>query len=159
MNIAAVRLFLEVVEAGSLSKVAAHRQTAQSHISRQITEFESGYGGPLFRRTGRGVVVTELGARVAARLRPWVQETEQMELELKSDAGRIVGRVTLGIIPTAAHPLATRLFERLQSEHPGISLDLVEAQGTELDALLDSRSLDLAVLFRFSKPSGPIARG
>lgn len=154
MNIAAVRLFLEVVEAGSLSKVAAHRQTAQSHISRQITDFESGYGGPLFRRTGRGVAVTELGARVAARLRPWLQETEQMELELKSDAGRIVGRVTLGIIPTAAHPLTTRLFEQLQREHPGISLDLVEAQGTELDALLDSRSLDLAVLFRFSKPSG-----
>ncbi|WP_343633578.1 LysR family transcriptional regulator [Roseateles sp.] len=154
MNIAAVRLFLEVVEAGSLSKVAAHRQTAQSHISRQITDFEAGYGGPLFRRTGRGVVVTELGARVAARLRPWLQETEQMALELKSDSGRIVGRVTLGIIPTAAHPLTTRLFERLQREHPGISLDLVEAQGTELDALLDSRSLDLAVLFRFSKPSG-----
>ena len=82
MNLAAVKLFLEVAEAGSLNKVAARRQTAQSHISRQMTEFESGFGGPLFRRTGRGVVLTELGERVAARLGPWLQETEALALEL-----------------------------------------------------------------------------
>jgi DNA-binding transcriptional LysR family regulator len=154
MNIAAVRLFLEVVEAGSISRVAARRQTVQSHISRQITDFEAGFGGPLFRRTGRGVVTTELGARVAARLRPWLHETEQLALELRSESGRVSGRVLLGIIPTAAHPLTTRLFEHLQREHPGITLDVVEAQGTELDALLDSGAVDLAVLFRFSKPGG-----
>jgi LysR family nitrogen assimilation transcriptional regulator len=31
MNLASVRLFLEVAEAGSLSKVAARRQTVQWH--------------------------------------------------------------------------------------------------------------------------------
>ena len=36
MNVPSVRFFLEVTEAGSLSKVAARRQTVQSHISRQI---------------------------------------------------------------------------------------------------------------------------
>ena len=41
MNIAGVRLFLEVVEAGSLSKVASRRQTVQSHVSRQISDFEA----------------------------------------------------------------------------------------------------------------------
>ena len=54
MNLASVKLFLEVAEAGSLSKVAARRQTVQSHISRQITDFEAQCGGRLFRRTGRG---------------------------------------------------------------------------------------------------------
>ena len=60
MNVSNVRLFLEVAEAGSLSKVAARRQTVQSHVSRQITDFETECGGRLFRRTGRGVVLTEL---------------------------------------------------------------------------------------------------
>ena len=69
MNIGSVRLFLEVVEAGSFSKAAARRQTVQSHISRQISEFEGGFGGPLFSRTGRGVALTELGARATVRLR------------------------------------------------------------------------------------------
>lgn len=154
LNPASVRLFLEVAEAGSLSKVAARRQTVQSHVSRQITEFESGFGARLFRRTGRGVELTELGSRAAARLRPWLQETEHMAQELRSASGQLAGSVRLGIIPSAAHPLVTRLFERLQADHPGIRLDVAESQGAELDAMLDSGTVDLAVLFRYQRPSG-----
>jgi len=154
MDVASVRLFLEVAEAGSLSKVAARRQTVQSHVSRQITDFEAACGGRLFRRTGRGVTLTEFGARAVARLRPWLQETEQLSQELRSESGKLLGQVRLGIIPSAAHPLMTRLFERLQVEHPGIRLDIAEAQGAELDAMLDSGAVDLAILFRFQRPSG-----
>ena len=50
MNVPSVRFFLEVTEAGSLSKVAARRQTVQSHISRQIrTEPPA----PVIRATAR----------------------------------------------------------------------------------------------------------
>ena len=119
MNVPSVRLFLEVAEAGSLSKVAARRQTVQSHVSRQITDFEDECGGRLFRRTGRGVALTELGERAVARLRPWLQETEQLAQELRSESGKLLGEVRLGIIPSAAHPLTTRLFERLQARASG----------------------------------------
>ena len=154
MNGSSVRLFLEVAEAGSLSKVAARRQTVQSHVSRRITDFETECGGRLFRRTGRGVALTELGVRAVAKLRPWLQATEQLSDELRSESGKLLGDVRLGIIPSAAHPLMTRLFERLQAEHPGIRLNIAEAQGAELDAMLDSGAVDLAVLFRFHRPSG-----
>lgn len=153
MNIASVRLFLEVLDAGSLSKVAARRQTVQSYISRQISDFEGTMGGPLFRRTGRGVAPTDLGQRAALRLRAWLQETDRLTEELKAESGKLLGEVRLGIIPSAAHPLMTRLFERLQAEHPGIRLNIAEAQGTELNAMLDSGSVDLAILFRFNRPS------
>lgn len=154
MNVASVRLFLEVAEAGSLSKVATRRQTVQSHISRQVTEFEASIGAALFRRTGRGVVLTELGVRAQMRLRAWLQETDRLALELQGDAGRLLGVVRIGIVPSAAHPLLTHVHERLQAEHPGISLNVIEAQGTELDALLDNGLVDLAIVFRFNRPSG-----
>ncbi|MDQ0016758.1 DNA-binding transcriptional LysR family regulator [Variovorax boronicumulans] len=154
MNIASVKLFLEVVEAGSLSKVAARRQTVQSHVSRQISEFEAALGGPLFRRTGRGVALTELGARAVVRLRSWLQETERLTEELRTESGKLLGEVRMGIIPSAAHPLVTRLFERLHSEHPGIRLNIAESQGIELDTMLDTGVVDMAILFRFNRPSG-----
>jgi LysR family nitrogen assimilation transcriptional regulator len=153
MNISSVKLFLEVAEAGSLSKVAARRQTVQSHVSRQITDFEQLCGGRLFRRTGRGVELTDHGTRAATRLRAWLQETEALTQDLRAESSRLAGSVRLGIIPSAAHPLMTRLFERLQSDHPGVRLDIAEAQGTELDAMLDSGAVDLAILFRFQRPS------
>jgi LysR family transcriptional regulator, nitrogen assimilation regulatory protein len=154
MNVSTVQLFLEVAEAGSLSKVAARRQTVQSHISRQISDFEKQCGGRLFSRTGRGVELTELGTHAASRLRTWLQDTEQIAQELRSLATQLGGTVRVGIIPTAAHPLMTRVFEWLQVEHPAVKLDITEAQGAELDALLDSGLVDLAILFRFHLPSG-----
>jgi LysR family nitrogen assimilation transcriptional regulator len=154
MNVSSVQLFLEVAEAGSLSKVAARRQTVQSHVSRQITEFEKQCGGRLFSRTGRGVELTALGSRAAARLRTWLQDTEQIAQELRAESSQMMGTVRVGVIPTAAHPLMTRVFEWLQAAHPAVKLDITEAQGTELDALLDSGAVDLAILFRFHRPSG-----
>ena len=128
MHLPSVKLFLEVSEAGSISKVAARRHTVQSHISRQISEFEASLGGPLLRRTGRGVTLTPLGARAALRLRSWLQETEQLQETLRADAGQLWGEVRLGIVPSAAHPLMPHVFDWLQREHPGIRLNITEAQ-------------------------------
>jgi DNA-binding transcriptional LysR family regulator len=153
MNVSTVKLFLEVADAGSLSKVASRRQTVQSHISRQIADFEALCGGPLFHRTGRGVVLTELGVRTSARLRAWLHETESLFEEIRADSNQLLGEVRIGIVPSAAHPLMTRLFERLRARHPGIRLSVAEAQGAELDAMLDSGSVDMAILFRYRRPA------
>jgi DNA-binding transcriptional LysR family regulator len=65
-----------------------------------------------------------------------------------------MGEVRLAILPSAAHPLITRLYLRLQTEYPLIRLNIREGQGGELDTLLDTGSVDMAVLFRFRKPTG-----
>lgn len=49
----------------------------------------------------------------------------------------------------------TQVFQRLHTDYPGIRLNIREGQGSELDALLDTASVDLAILFRHQKPSGP----
>jgi LysR family nitrogen assimilation transcriptional regulator len=154
MNPNDFRLFLEVAELGSFTKVAAERHTVQSHISRQIGQLEALCGGSLFRRTGRGVVLTELGDRVLARVRSWVRDTDQLMADIRADAGVPMGTVKLGILPSAAHPLMTHVYLRLQAEFPRIRLDVREGQGGELDALLETGSVDMAVLFRYRRPSG-----
>jgi LysR family transcriptional regulator, nitrogen assimilation regulatory protein len=149
------KLFLEVAEMGSLTKVAAQRQTVQSHISRQISAFEAACGGALFRRTGRGVALTEFGRHVASRARQWVRETDDFFADIQQTAKLPMGEVRIGILPSAAHPLMTRVFKRLHHAFPKITLNIREGQGGELDAMLDSGSVDMALLFRFDKPRNP----
>lgn len=153
MNPNQFRLFLEVAEFGSFTKVAAGRHTVQSHISRQIGDLEAACGGALFRRTGRGVVLTDLGQHVETRVRAWLRDTDQLLADIRVDAGVPMGEVKLGILPSAAHPLMTRLYQRLHAEFPRIKLNIREGQGGELDALLDTGSVDMAVLFRYQKPA------
>lgn len=152
MQIQEFKLFIEVAEAGSFTKVAAQRQTVQSHISRQISELERQCGGPLFRRTGRGVALTEFGQHVAQRARLWIKDSEQLFADIRHTAQVPMGQVKLGILPSAAHPLMTQVFKRLGLEYPKIRLDVREGQGGELDAMLDAGSVDMAILFRYDKP-------
>lgn len=154
MYINDIRLFLEVAELGSFSKVAAQRSTVQSHISRQISQFETSCGGALFRRTGRGVVLTEFGELVQQRVRVWLKDSEEMFAEIKQTANVPMGEVKIGVLPSAAHPLMTHVFKKLHREYPKIKLNIREGQGSELDALLDTGVVDMAILFRYKKPSG-----
>ena len=152
MQINNFRLFLEVAELGSLTKVAARRQTVQSHISRQISDLESDCGGALFRRTGRGVVLTEFGHYVEKRVRQWIQQSDELFGDIQQSAKIPMGEVKIGILPSAAHPLMTQVFKKLHHDYPKIQLNIREGQGSELDALLDTGSVDMAILFRYEKP-------
>lgn len=155
MQIQDFKLFLEVAELGSFTKVAAQRQTVQSHISRQISTFEEACGSPLFKRTGRGVALTEFGRHVALKARQWVRETDEFFADIQQTAKVPMGEVRIGILPSAAHPLMTHVFKRLHHEFPKITLNIREGQGGELDAMLDTGSVDMAILFRFDKPNTP----
>ncbi|CAM8644970.1 LysR Transcriptional regulator [Comamonadaceae bacterium] len=154
MQIHEMRLFLEVAELGSFTKVAAHRQTVQSHISRQISDFEKDCGNILFRRTGRGVVLTEYGEHVERKIRAWLKDTDALFADIRQTSKLPMGEVRIGVLPSAAHPLMTHVITRLRNEFPQIKLNVREGQGGELDALLDTGGVDMAILFRFDKPSG-----
>ena len=82
----------------------------QSHISRQISDLEKECGSPLFRRTGRGVVLTEFGEFVEKRARQWIRESEGFFADIKQSSKVPMGQVKVGILPSAAHPLMTQVF-------------------------------------------------
>lgn len=150
MDYAAWKLFIDAAELGSLSKVAAAYGTSQPHISRRIGDLEAECGGRLFQRTGRGVVLTELGQRIAPRVRAWMAGTEQLANEVRTSAGTPIGQVRLGSLPSTAHPLVSTIYHRLKEKYPLIELVVREGQGAQLERWLDDGSVDLAILYRTS---------
>jgi len=150
MDYAASKLFIDAAEVGSLSKVAVTYGTSQPHISRQIGELERECGGRLFQRTGRGVTLTELGQRIAPKVRAWLANTEQLVNDVRTSAGTPIGKVRIGSLPSTAHPLVTTLYKRLKERYPLIQLSVREGQGAQLETWLEDGSVDLAILFRTS---------
>ena len=148
MEYAAWKLFVDAAELGSLSKVAVAYGTSQPHISRRISELEQECGGRLFQRTGRGVVLTELGQRIAPNVRAWLASTEQLTNDVRTSAGTPIGKVRLGSLPSTAHPLVSTLHKRLKERYPLIQLSVREGQGAQLETWLEDGSVDLAILYR-----------
>ena len=150
MDYAAWKLFVDAAEFGSLTKVAVAYGTSQPHISRQISELEEECGGRLFQRTGRGVVLTELGQRIAPKVRAWMASTEQLANDVRTSAGTPIGKVRVGSLPSTAHPLVSTLYKRLKEQYPLVQLAVREGQGAELETWLEDGSVDLAILYRTS---------
>jgi len=150
MDYAAWKLFLDAAEFGSLSKVAMAYGTSQPHISRQISELEQECGGRLFERTGRGVVLTELGQRITPKVRAWMASTDQLANDVRTSAGTPIGKVRIGSLPSTAHPLVSTLYKRLKERYPLIQLAVREGQGSQLENWLEDGSVDLAILYRTS---------
>jgi LysR family transcriptional regulator, nitrogen assimilation regulatory protein len=150
MDYAAWKLFADAAELGNLSKVALAYGTSQPHISRRIGELERECGGRLFQRTGRGVVLTELGQRIAPRVRAWLVSTEQLVNDVRTSAGTPLGKVRIGSLPSTAHPLVSTLYRRLKERYPLIELTVREGQGSQLETWLEDGSVDLAILYRTS---------
>src|SRR5919108_6371865 len=150
MDYAAWKLFIDAAELGSLSKVAVAYGTSQPHISRRISELEHTCGGRLFQRTGRGVVLTELGQRITPKGRAWVASTEQLANDVRTSAGTPIGKVRIGSLPSTAHPLVSTLYTRLKERYPLIQLAVREGQGAQLETWLEDGSVDLAILYRAS---------
>jgi LysR family transcriptional regulator, nitrogen assimilation regulatory protein len=145
---AAWKLFIDAAELGSLSKVALAYGTSQPHISRQLSELEEECGGRLFQRTGRGVVLTELGQRIAPKVRAWLASTDELANDVRSSAGTPIGKVRIGSLPSTAHPLVSTLHRRVKERYPLIQLSVREGQGAQLETWLDDGSVDLAILYR-----------
>jgi DNA-binding transcriptional LysR family regulator len=150
MDYAAWKRFADAAELGSLSKVAMAYGTSQPHISRRISELERECGGRLFQRTGRGVVLTELGQRIAPKVRAWMASTEQLANDVRTSAGTPIGKVRIGSLPSTAHPLVSTLYQRLREQYPLVQLAVREGQGAELETWLEDGSVDLAILYRTS---------
>ena len=150
MDYVAWKLFIDAAERGSLSKVALAYGTSQPHISRQIGELEQECGGRLFERTGRGVVLTELGQRIAPKVRAWMASTDQLANDVRTSAGTPIGNVRIGSLPSMAHPLVSTLYKRLKERYPLIQLAVREGQGSQLETWLEDGSVDLAILYRTS---------
>ena len=78
MDIRQLKTFVEVAANGSYARTAAIVGIAQSALSRQMSALERGIGGRLFHRTGRGVVLTELGERMLPRARALVARCRRL---------------------------------------------------------------------------------
>ena len=152
MDYGAWKLFIDAAELGSLSKVAVAYGTSQPQISRQISDLEREYGGRLFQRTGRGVALTELGQRVAPKIRVWLASTQQLANDVRTSVGTPIGTVRIGSLPSTAYPLVTTLYYRIKKRYPLVQLAVREGQGAQLETWLEDGSVDLAILYR-SSPS------
>lgn len=136
-----IRAVLDIATAGSLSAVARAQGITQPALSRTLAEAETLLGAVLFRRENRRLVLTEQGAvfRQHASLALQALETATAALH----PGTSQGRLTIGVLPTAATRLFPRIALRLRALAPDVLLSIITGPHSYLTGLLRDGTIDL----------------
>jgi len=125
----------------SFTRAAEELSLTQSAICRQIAGLETFLGLRLFRRTKRGVTLTEAGQSYSRQISARLDAVERDTLSVMAHHGR-GATIELGVVPTfATRWLLPRLGGFLE-RHPGVTVNLTNRSRpflfaeTELDAAL-----------------------
>lgn len=141
-----MRLFLSVVECGSLTHGARAMHLALASVSERIAGMEAALGAPLLERNRRGVRPTAAGETLVRHARSILGQVEQMRGELRTYATGLKGRIRLLSNTAAMAAFLPPQLCRFLAAHPDLSIDLEERPSTDIvQALVDLRA-DLGVV-------------
>lgn len=119
-----LKLFVHVVEQGSISKAASNVRIAKSAVSRRISILEERYSSVLIDRTPGKWEVTKVGYDLYQRSRALVAEFEEVNEDFTSLHAQISGPLNISIPRDfGLNYLKQKLFE-FQGKYPNIKLSI-----------------------------------
>ena len=119
-----LKLYVQVVEQGSISKAASILRIAKSAVSRRISILEERYSSVLIDRTPGKWEITKVGLDLYQRSRALVAEFEEVNEDFTSLHAQISGPLNISIPRDfGLNYLKQKLFE-FQGKYPNIKLSI-----------------------------------
>jgi DNA-binding transcriptional LysR family regulator len=141
-DLRALRVFVTVVETGSLTEAARRLNIAPSTVSKHISALEAKVHGQLIVRSTKQIHVTELGRRFNARCQAIIQEVERTEFEVDEYNAEPQGVLRISAAPVFAVKHLAPVVARFLEKYPKVSVDL-QLTNTEED--LVANGIDAAI--------------
>src|SRR2546423_7296631 len=147
LDVKRLKVLREVARRGSFSAAAEELSYTQSAVSQQIAALEQEADAKLLERGPRGVRLTDAGRALVEHSEAIFARLAAAEAELDDIAGLRAGRLRLASFSSAGATLAPLAAGLFRQRHPGIRMELVEADDDESIPLLRAGELELALIF------------
>lgn len=146
-DIKPIRVFLEVVAQRSFAGAARKLQMTPASVTRIVAKLEEDLGHQLLLRTTRQVSLTSIGALVAAKYQPLMEDLDRLTEEITRRTQPDRGRLSISAPMSFGLRLLPGLIESFRLAYPNINLQIHLN-----DSLVDfaRESCDLAI--RISSP-------
>lgn len=154
-RLTATRVFVTVVEHGSLTQAAEQLDMSTAMVSRYLAAVEGWLGARLLHRTTRRISLTEAGQAALPSCRQLLELAEDVKHQA-GEIGRVAtGRLRLTASPSFAEAQLAPALVQFQQLHPQVDFSLMVAdRSTDLAA----ERIDLAVRITNTLEPGLIAR-
>ncbi len=141
-----LRLFLHVVEAGSITRGAERMHLAIAAASTRIRDMEAVLGAPLLERGRQGVSPTPAGRTLVTHARLMLQQAERMRADLAEYAQGLRGHIRLLSNTNALTEFLPEPLSAFLASHPQVNIDLEERLSDEIVAAIADGMADVGIV-------------
>jgi molybdate transport repressor ModE-like protein len=141
-----LRLFVHVVEAGSITHGAARMHLAIAAASTRLRNMEDVLGTPLLHRERQGIQMTEAGRTLLHHARVLLQQAERMRSDLAQYAEGIKGQIRLLSNTNALTEFLPEPLSAFLAAHPQVNIDLEERLSDEIVAAVADGTADVGIV-------------
>ena len=125
LDIATLRSFMAVADAGGVTRAAGFLNLTQSAVSMQIKRLEEMLGLSLLDRSRRGITVTPEGEQLLKYARRMIELNDEAYARLTQVDWE--GEVVLGVPHDIVYPVIPRVMKRMRCEFPRVRLQLLSS--------------------------------
>ncbi|MDU7373982.1 MAG: tricarballylate utilization LysR family transcriptional regulator TcuR [Klebsiella michiganensis] len=136
MELRQLRYFVRIIETGSMGRAALDLDIGVSALSQQMARLENELAIRLLQRTSRGVMPTSAGLAFYSQAQLALRHADDAVLAARE--ARLSGHVSVGMAPSTASVL-------------GVPFIQVESLSGNLERMINTRQLDLAIVFQKEK--------
>jgi DNA-binding transcriptional LysR family regulator len=152
---AAMRVFVKIAEAGSLSAAGRRLGLSLTSVSRQLIALEDMLGTTLVERTTRHLSLTEAGRLYHERAKEILEEVAEAERGLTAQTGVASGRLYVSAPSLLGRMRLSPMLPAFLAEHMQVSIDLMLA---DRPIRLAEEGIDVALWIGPLEDTGLIAR-
>jgi len=141
-----LRLFCDVVDAGSITAGAVKSALALAAASTRIRNMEAALGAALLTRSRQGVTPTPAGRVLLKHARGILGQAARMRDDLSAFAGGLSGEVKLLANTNALTEFLPEALSSFLAAHPHVSVDLEERLSDEIVGLVAEGVGDVGIV-------------
>ncbi|MFN3521169.1 MAG: LysR substrate-binding domain-containing protein [Phenylobacterium sp.] len=139
-------LFVEVVEAGSITHGAERARLALGAASARIRAMEAEIGAALLTRTRSGVVPTQAGRTLVKHARAMLEMNARLREDLGAFTKGVFGEVRVLANTNASTEFLPEALAAFLAEHPNVRIDLEERLSDEIVGLIAEGAADIGIV-------------
>ena len=141
-----LRLFLAVMEEGTLAKAAEREHIAASAVSKRVSELEQQLQATLFTRNNKGTEPTAAAQALMVLVRGVLHQLDSIPVEMRGYASGLRGHVRVAANISAITQFLPEQLKAFMEEFPQVQIHLQERISTAVARAVSDNDADIGLL-------------
>jgi DNA-binding transcriptional LysR family regulator len=141
-----LKLFVAIVEEGTIAAAAEREHIAASAMSKRISALEEHFRTPLLRRTNKGVVPTDAGMTLLQLARGVLHDLNDLHFQLSEYSSGVRGHVRLWANISSINQFLPAEIRSFMELHPQVQVHLEENVSESIMKAVAESAADLGIV-------------